>query len=243
MAKPLGRKVPTSWTHIEKYPLSALSETELPVQVPVTIGINWYTSFDTPKSIDGRWWIGTESNLGSIRGGHAVCLKPGKKPDPEIWWDFYNQGAEGSCVGFAASRMMSLLNRKKYDARWLWDQAKLMDEWPETNPGDDEGTSVGAGMDILRTGHVPWKLEYAGRDWTQRATEIRVINEGIWANRWATTVDEVVVTLASPIVNSLQAVPFLNSWGRAFPHITWLPLNVLERLLNEDGEMTIITDK
>ena len=30
-------------------------------------------------------------------------------------------GPEGACVGFGCSRMMSLLNRKRYDARWLWD--------------------------------------------------------------------------------------------------------------------------
>ena len=27
----------------------------------------------------------------------------------EGWWDFYDQGTEGACVGFGCSRMMSLL--------------------------------------------------------------------------------------------------------------------------------------
>jgi hypothetical protein len=47
--------------------------------------------------------------------------------------------------------MMSLLNRKRYDAGWLYHEAQRIDEWP----GEDyDGTSVRAGMDVLRTeGH------------------------------------------------------------------------------------------
>lgn len=242
--KPLGRKTPTNFDHVTSYPLSALPPAEIPYQVPVTIGINWYDNFDNPVEKDGRFWIGLGKNLGSIRGGHCVCLKPGKRPDPTTWYKFYYQGEDGACVGFGSSRMMSLLNRKRYDARWLWDQAKLADEWPDTNPGDGNGTSVSAGMDVLRTlGHSPWKLAYEGYDFKQRASEIPVLNEGISANRWATTVDEVAKILNSPITESLQAVPFLNSWGTFYPHVTWMPYDVLQRLLDEEGEATLVTDR
>lgn len=242
--KPLGRKTPETWEHVEGYPLSALPVSEIPYQVPVTIGINWYSNFDNPVEKDGRYWVGLSNNLGYIRGGHCVCLKPGKRPDPQTWWDFYDQGNEGACVGFGSSRMMSLLNRKRYDARWLWDRAKAVDEWPDTNPGDDNGTSVRAGMDVLRTlGHSAWKVDYEGYTWQQRATEVPVLNEGISANRWATKVEEIVSVLNSPITDSLEAVPFLNSWGRFYPHITWIPYNVMQRLLDEYGEATMVTDR
>jgi hypothetical protein len=67
----------------------------------------------------------------------------------------YNQGTEGACVGFGSSWMSSILNRSLYDARWLWDRAKERDEWADTNPGDNNGTSVRAAMDVLRlVGHV-----------------------------------------------------------------------------------------
>jgi len=39
----------------------------------VTIGINWYDSFDGAWIIDGERWL-PQGNLGSIRGGHCVCL-------------------------------------------------------------------------------------------------------------------------------------------------------------------------
>lgn len=46
--------------------------------VPVVLGINWYENFDEPQWGDfgaggNRWWIGRSSDLGSIRGGHAIC--------------------------------------------------------------------------------------------------------------------------------------------------------------------------
>ena len=155
--KPLGRRAPTDWRHYEKYPLTAATTPTAPT--PVAIGVNWYEDFDTPVQKGSRSWIGLNSKqLGKVRGGHCVCLEPGDQlngngevvrllQDSQSWWDFYDQGREGACVGFGCSRMMSLLNRKRYDARWLWDWAKSTDEWPETNPGDDQGTSVRAACD------------------------------------------------------------------------------------------------
>src|SRR3954467_3792008 len=85
--KGLVLKPPTDWRHVEKFPLSALSRRAQPVGVPVVLGINWYTDFDNPvHGKDGRWWIGRDANLlGSIRGGHCVCLKPGQHTDPHSW--------------------------------------------------------------------------------------------------------------------------------------------------------------
>ena len=236
MSGPLGRRVPTDWQHVERYPLTASTTPSKPV--PVTIGVNWYSNFDDPvKDTRGRWWIG-KGDLGHVRGGHCVCLEPGDpavgmgEQDTEAWYGFYDQGAEGACVGFGSSRMMSLLNRKRYDARWLWNQAKRIDEWPDTNPGDDNGTSVRAAMDILRTrGHVK-----AGGTAVLEA-------EGIAANRWASTVSQVMSALMSPANERMGAVRILNSWGKSYPHRVWLPFETLQRLLDEDGEATLITDR
>lgn len=95
---------------------------------------------------------------------------------------------ESSCVGHAASRMMTMLNGGLYDPWWLWDRAKEVDSWAETNPGDDEGTSVRAAMDVLRDiGHRPWR----GNAPDHAA--------GISANRWATTVDEMRTCIAGDV--------------------------------------------
>lgn len=224
--QPLGRLVPEDWEHVEKYPLSAAAA--VPYAAPVVLGVNWYSNFDEPVR-DGRaWWIG-RGGLGAIRGGHAIAVRPYATRDLAAWWRFYDQGTEGACVGFASARMMTLLNRRRYDARWLYHEAQKIDEWPGEGYS---GTSVRAGMDVLRD-----------RGPRRFGQELPRVGDGIAANRWATTVDEVLACLASPAYDQVGAVPLLNSWGPSYPHIVWLPLSTLERLLNEDGEATIITDR
>lgn len=44
----------------------------------VSIGVNWYSNFDSPVNRNGEYWIGVDTDgkpkrdLGSIRGGHCV---------------------------------------------------------------------------------------------------------------------------------------------------------------------------
>lgn len=233
--QPLGRRAPTDWEHIDKYPLRAAEAPALPV--PVVWGINWYESFDNPiKDDNGMYWVGRNAKqLGRIRGGHAIMSPVNIRKDAASWRTFYNQGAEGACVGFASSRMMSHLNRKRYDARWLWSKAKEVDEWSDTNPGDDNGTSVRAAMDILRdVGHVMIR---------GKKTYDPTLLEGIARNRWATSVTQVLSVLQNKQYMDMGAIPFHNSWGRDYPNIVWMPLETWERLLKEDGEATMITDR
>jgi hypothetical protein len=88
-------------------------------------------------------------------------------------------------------------------------------------------------MDILRReGHKPW-----GGTGQVKA------GEGIAANRWARTTAEVLDALKSPASERMGAVRILNSWGSDYPHRVWLPLEVLQRLLDEDGEAAVVVDK
>ena len=227
---PLGRLEPTDWGHVERYPLSALPEP--PRGVPSPIGVNWYAEFDRPaKGSDRRWRVAVDGRLTRLRGGHCVVVPPRRFIDPASWWTFYNQGAEGACVGFGISRAMSLLNRRRYDARWLYHVAQHHDEYPQTPP--EEGTSVRAGLDILRNvGHRRVWGNVAG--WPNPV-------EGISANRWATNIDEWLLATGW---EGADEVPLLNSWGRAYPHVVWVRVDpVLTRLLREDGEFSIITDR
>jgi hypothetical protein len=132
-------------------------------------------------------------------------------------------------VGFGWSRAMSLLNRKRYDARWLYHQAQDVDEYADTPPA--EGTSVRAGGNVLaKQGHVPMSR---GRD------QALSPNDGIAVYRWARNVDDVLQTLGT----TADHVTLLNSWGKSYPHRVRLPATVLDRLLQEDGELAIPTDR
>jgi hypothetical protein len=197
---------------------------------PVVIGVNWYVEFDEPeKDAEGHYWIARDAKLTKVRGGHCVCLKPKGSSDLDAWWDFYNQGNEGACVGFGVSRLTSQLNRKTYDGFWLYHEAQKIDEWP----GEDyDGTSVRAGLDILRKrGHCEIREGHVSPE---------AIGEGIKANRWARSVDDVLTTLG---YSGLDYVDVLNSWGRTYPHLTRMPATVLERLWKEDGEVGLVTDR
>jgi hypothetical protein len=93
---------------------------------------------------------------------------------PRQYIPHYDQGIEGACVGFGYSWMMSILNRRKYAARWLYLEAQKVDPWQ----GEDySGTSSEAGAQVLiDQGHrrIWWK-------WT-RAPKL---TEGIATVRWA----------------------------------------------------------
>lgn len=227
-ARLLGRRPPTDDRHLQRF---SLTPSTIPAKpTPVVLGIWWYSAFDFPEKVDGAYWIGRNLDWGSIRGGHAICIKPDALTDTSGWWSFYDQGDEGACVGFAASRMMSLLNRKRYDASWLYHRAQ--DAYDEWEGSDYDGTSLRAGMDVLRLeGHRK-------RWWRFNLPPDR--EQGILENRWAGSVVEILACL-----QNVQAdfVTLCNSWGKDYPHHVKLPLAALERLLREDGEATVVVDR
>lgn len=126
----------------------------------------------------------------------------------------WNQGREGACVGFGTSMMMSIINEgqarsilskpytHRYDPHWLWNRAKEIDPWTDTNPGDNNGTSVSAACDVLRAqGHV--------KVVSGKAQPVN-LNEGILTNRWARTVDEVRTAISLGIPCSIGVDWYTN---------------------------------
>src|SRR5436190_1785654 len=137
--QPRGRRTPTNFDHVERYPPTLTTTPSAPV--PVVIGVDWFTNFDNPvkDSTGGRW------------------------------------------------------SRR---------------------------------ADILRLeGHKPWG----------GTGEVKLA-EGISANRWATSVGQVMDALKSPASERMGAVRVLNSWGRSYPHRVWMPFETLQILLDRDGE-------
>lgn len=212
---------------------------------------------------------------------------------PRQYSTAYDQGQEGACVGFSQSWMMSILNRKLYDARKLYQEAQAIDEFTDTPPG--EGTTLRAGFDVLRTkGH--WRV-FGGK------TRIVELDEGIESNQWAIRVDEVRECISrnvpvnfginwysqfsnpvrKPRVDDIskphmslavrridywigegsdwgfvqgghaitcvgasdqrQAFALVNTWGEFYPFIVWLPYMAAQRLLDEEGEAGLVSDR
>jgi hypothetical protein len=214
--KPLGRVEPPDTRHLERWPLAPVLDT-LTRPVPVIIGIPWRSNFDAPVFIAGRWWIGKADDLGWVRGGHEICLRPPSMTDLTDWWRFYDQGAEGACVGFAASRMMSLLNRARYDARWLYHEAQKIDGWPTPARGARQGR---AACDILRAR----RTQDAGVGGA--ASGARHLREPVGRERRRDRLRRCRRRRTAPV----GGLPLLNSWGEGgFPHVAWVPFDVARR--------------
>lgn len=233
---PLGMIPPTDDEHIQKYSLTAGTMPTEPT--PVVFFINWYTAFDRPvKDNRGIYWI-KAGNLGSVRGGHAICTLPRGVNDLDAWHEFYNQGTEGACVGFSISRQGSLLNRYRYGGFPLYYQARKVDEWPGENY---DGTSGRAGYDVARDKGL-WRVKRGvvspNPSW----------DDGFHANRWATSINEIAACLSpgtsGKAILDHGYITLLNSWGVNYPHYVRMDLNVVQRIIfAENGEASVVTDR
>lgn len=231
----LDRRIPGDWKHVSKYRLTAspVAVEDLP-PLPVIMGTNWYRWMSNPvyDASDNRYWIGRglqPDRWGVALGGHAYVLKPSSVRDYTSWWDWYDQGEEGKCVGFASARAMTLIDRVRVDPHGIYHAAQAIDEWPETPP--EEGTSVRAAIDVLRTvGAAPVRGGKVG---------VTTLKHGVSANRWAVSVEEVYSVLKSPYLERQGVVALLNSWGRYYSHITYVQAEHFVRLLDEWGEATM----
>lgn len=227
-SRKLGRRVPTDWSHVETYPLSALAQEERPQGEPVVLGIYWYYKFYEPeRGSDGSYWIGRGDNWGNLEGGHAICIKPDRVTDLGTWHSHYDQ-SRNSCVGHSVSRSRTLVERRMYDGEWLYERALERDEW---GGEADQGTSLDAGFQVLH------------QLGPKRSTGSIRPDEGVSAYRWLTDVEEVRYVLNSPSNEQRQAVRLVNSWGLIWPHYVWLPYESLERLLIENGEAVVATSR
>ena len=242
-------RIPSETTeHLEKYPLTRSTMPSSPSSME--LGVNWYSNFDNPRlvTIRGvkRWVIG-EGSLGQVLGGHAICARHWLLKDLKSWWRYYNQGQEGRCVEFAKLRLMSQLNRTRYDitSRFHYHTDQHRDEWVGCYLGHDgfryEGTSVRAGLEGLRVdGAIPAK--WFGRPISAEEAPSRIrLQDGISEYRWAKSLDDVRTALGVP--SYLPGIPINNSWGTDYPHEVILLNEAAERLLREDGEFGIVTDR
>lgn len=232
---PLGRNYPTSFSHVEKY---ALAPDATPKVQPVAPGVNWYTSFDSPvQGTDGKWRVPAK-RLGTIRGGHCFCLTPPSllAKDTDADWRFYDQGEEGACEGFGHSRRFSLLFGKTFDAFHLYDDGQRIEGAYEPDGGSaDNGSTNDAICQALKK----WGIHTQTGTVAHRTSHPAAHPLAASSYRWATTAQQVLTVLG---IGSGGEIPFLNSWGEAYPHVVYMPPETLERLLREGGECDVLVD-
>jgi hypothetical protein len=140
------------------------------------------------------------------------------------WRVSHDQGSEGSCVGHAVALERAIVNRMqlvaagrretvRYDPIDLWNEAKRVDEWEWTLPGDTNGTSVRAAYDVAQARGLSrvssMKLvDGVPRPFGAKAADVA---HGVTTFRWAHTVDEVRSAIAAGLPVAIGV-----NWHRGF---------------------------
>lgn len=225
----LGRIKPPDFEHVEKYPLSAIGvETIKPS--PVQLGVRWMSNFDNPvkKTINGKTlYVIGEGNLGTERGGHAICAQPPTLVDEPEWITFYNQGNTPECVGYSLARGQSLEKRIEFNPVWIYNAARNK----EGNHSEEGGSTVRAGFAVL-----------LARGAKPRGASEPVKDDGVSAYRWATSWDEVRAALGVP--DDQDGVDLDQSWGnQGYPPHVRLVDEAGEWLLANEGEAGLFTER
>jgi hypothetical protein len=230
------RLVPADFSHVKGLPL-------LTAPKPVTIGIRWYTGCDNPHQLpDGTWHlpdVGKGESLGTVRGGHCTCLAPlgfdntlAKQSFLERLWVFYNQLKEGACEGFGHAHSTSLEIGEVYDALQLYDNARRCEG---TFPSGEGASNKGAVEALQTYGISPQQGE---AECKREAGDLPYIKP-VKSFAWTKDVQEIGNALGR---TDGLAFPLLNSWGKEYPLIVWLPADTLARLMDEEGEADCCTD-
>lgn len=235
---PLGRNNPSTFDHVEQHPVTA-EQLVTPKIQPVAPGLNWYTSFDAPvKQSDGSYRL-PEKNLGTIRGGHCICLCPPSllSKDTDANWQFFNQGQEGACEGFGHSRRFALLYGRHFDAFHLYDDAQREEGTYQPNGGSAEN---GTTNEAICKALAQWGVhEQTGAEAHRAPVSGERTVKKVSSYTWATSADQVLAVLG---ITDGGLMPLLNSWGEQYPHVVGMPPETLDRLLREGGECDVLVD-
>lgn len=129
------------------------------------------------------------------------------------WARTHQQAGTSSCVGHGIAMERAITNRlqgvlaglisvgRRYNPIMVWEGAKAIDEWSDTVPGDNNGTSVRAGYEWVRlNGLAKVRTMKVVNDRPTPVGEKPVSEaEGVITYRWARTVDEIRTAIAAGV--------------------------------------------
>lgn len=244
----LGRREPTDWEHVEKYPVRALLADPKSAMAVAPWG--------SEHALGLPWWWETHD-----QGQEGACVGFGCSAMMSVTNHRQRLLTTGRDVTY------------RYESRWLYHEAQEIDEWP----GEDyEGTSVRAGCEVLRAqGHRRVQRMTAEPNpshgiaayrWATTVHEIRsaiyseaavAIGVNWYSNFDNPTTHDGELWIGRGSLGSIrgghcvamyrysdrrEAFRLMNSWGAEYPPV-WLPYATMQRLLDESGEAALITDR
>lgn len=161
---------------------------------------------------------------------------------PLPWWHWlHDQHEEGSCVGHGVVMERAIANSLqarresgrtktfRYDPIGPWNRGKARDPWPDTNPGDGQGTSVDAVYSDVKDNGLCRVRTMKIKDGLVVPVGLGAadVSAGVETFRWARTVDEMRTGLSEGL-----AIAIGVDWYTSFDR----------RQLIQRGRETHITD-
>jgi hypothetical protein len=229
--RPLGRRRPRDWRHVERYRATVATVAE-PVNRTLTLP-SWHWEHDQ----------GSEGACVGFGCSMMMALLNRRRYEP---FDLYREAqevdewddtppGEGTSVRAACDVLRDKGHVRLYRGRlydWNLAEGISVNRWAITV--DEMRAALGAGIPV--TIGVNWYARFdtpqrkSGYDWMAlEGDELGRLRGG----------HAVCVYGAS---DTRQAFRVKNSWGREYP-LVWLPYTVMQRLLDEDGEATLVTDR
>jgi hypothetical protein len=251
--KPLGREVPKDFDHVAKYPLQAA----VPIDVErVLLLPRWHWTHDQGHegSCVGHGSVMERAITNTAQNRLLRVLSPSRRYDPiwlwneakriDEWSETVSGDDNGTSVraaydvlrGSGACRVRSVhlvngvptaIGARPADPG----EGILTNRWARTV--DEMRAALADGLPV--TIGVNWypnfdaPIERGGEHWIGDVSDLGAVRGGHC----------VCVYGAS---DRRQAFKIKNSWGRSYP-LVWLPYTTMDRLLREDGEACLVTDR
>jgi len=109
-----------------------------------------------------------------------ILLPSVSKEDDPWGLDTYWQAGTNGCAGSAGARLFSAHFGKRFDHTWLWREAKVYDGLPDTNYGDNNGTTLlGVMMAAYKLGLKYYERSKRG-NWQKKLFPSRTYSPKEW---------------------------------------------------------------
>jgi hypothetical protein len=244
----LGREIPKDFSHVKAMPLrSIMPNTPLTVEKQMLLPV-WHQTHN--QGNEGACvGFGTSMML-SILNEHQCRTQGDKTPYIHYnpWWLWktaktidgieHVDADEGTTVNAACTVL-------KTQGHVLWNDENNPESFSDIDPSFGiAAVRWGTSVDQIRTAinaDIPVSL---GVNWYGDFDDPIYIDTEYWIGKNGIQKPirgghDVCLYGAS---DRRQAVKLKNSWGASYPEV-WVPYSVLERLLSEDGEASMVTDR
>jgi hypothetical protein len=239
-----GRREPETWEHLEKYPARAASRFETSIE-----SVNRLLTL--PHSYRKKYHQKEESSC----VGHSLSwmssihqlMQHGERQFYDARWLYEEaqkidewQGAEPDYYGTSVNAGLKVLKAQGHKFKHQHNHEHL----PERDQGI-ETYRWATSIDEIRTAISQGLAVVVGTNWYESMFDPEKIGTRYWIGRNQNDLGRPAGGHAYCLYGAsdkLQAFKICNSWGSKYP-LTWIPYEFMQRLINENGEAAIVTDR